>query len=206
MSLAEKAAYFDGIAGQWDGWHDTLVVTATLAAGIAELGVGADETVLDIGCGTGNLTLALLRRLSRAGRVEAVDLSPGMIAEAKRKIRDPRVAWLVADVASLPLADASCDRAICLCVWPHVADREAAAVELGRVLKPGGVLHVWHTLSRGRVNEIPAAAGGPVHDDVLPPARVTAELLSRRGFHVTAAVDDHERYLVSAVRNGALRQ
>ena len=201
MSLAEKAAYFDSIAGQWDEWHDALAVAATLAAGIAELGVGADETVLDVGCGTGNLTLALLCRFSRAGRVAAIDLSPGMIAEARRKIRDPRVEWHVADVASLPIPDATCDRAICLCVWPHIADRETAAVELGRVLKPGGVLHVWHIQPRERVNEIHSTASGPIREDLLPPASATAELLSRCGFRVTAAVDDHARYLVTAVRD-----
>jgi ubiquinone/menaquinone biosynthesis C-methylase UbiE len=203
VSREAKAAYFDRIATQWDGWHDADAVGATLAAGLAELGVGADETVLDVGCGTGNLTRALLRALSPAGRVEAVDLSPGMIAEARRKIGDPRVAWHVADVASLPIPDASCDRAICLCLWPHVERRETAALELRRVLKPGGALHIWHTLPRCRVNEIHAAAGESVCDDVLPPAGETAEVLSRCGLQVTEAIDDGERYLVSAVREGA---
>jgi len=46
------------------------------------MGVNPDETVLDVGCGTGNLTGALLARLSATGRVIAVDISPRMIEVA----------------------------------------------------------------------------------------------------------------------------
>jgi ubiquinone/menaquinone biosynthesis C-methylase UbiE len=198
-SLA-KLSYFEGIAEKWDGWEDLSSLSAKLSAGLAELGVGPDEAVLDIGCGTGNLTLALLARLSPAGRVTAVDFAPAMIEAARRKVRDARVEWLVAEARRLPLPDASCDRAFCYSVWPHIDDRKAVAAELGRVLRPGGILHIWHLSPRGRINEIHASAGGPIHGDHLPPASETAGLLARDGFRVTTAVDDGERYLVTAVR------
>lgn len=194
-----KAAFFDGIAEKWDGWEDLPALAAKLAAGIEELGVGPDEKVLDVGCGTGNLTLALLTRLSPAGKVTAVDISPRMIEAARRKTRDRRVEWHVADVRRLPIPDSSCDRAICFSVWPHIGDGEAATAEVGRVLKPGGVLHVWHLSSRAKINEVHTSAGGPVRHDLLPPADETAGLLTRHGFRVTAAIDDEERYLVTAI-------
>ncbi|HUT08302.1 MAG TPA: class I SAM-dependent methyltransferase [Candidatus Latescibacteria bacterium] len=206
VSDAPKAAFFDGIAEKWDSWEDLPALAAKLAAGIEELGVGPEETVLDVGCGTGNLTLALLARLSPAGRVTAVDVAPRMIEEARRKIRDARVEWHVADVRRLPIPDSSCDRAICFSVWPHVDDRKAAARELGRVLKPGCVLHVWHLSSRRKINEVHASAGEPIHHDLLPPAGETADLLSRCGFRVTTAIDEEERYLVTAVREGRGRK
>jgi ubiquinone/menaquinone biosynthesis C-methylase UbiE len=200
MTENPKTAFFDGIADRWDGWEDLAAMNAKLAAGLEELGVGADETVLDVGCGTGNLTRALLGRLSPAGRVVAVDISPRMIAVARRKVSDPRVAWHAADAARLPLGDASCDRAICCAVWPHFDDRAAAAVELRRVLRPEGRLHVWHLVPRGRVNEIHASAGEAVRRDALAPADETARLLAGLGFAVTAAVDDGLRYLVTAFK------
>jgi demethylmenaquinone methyltransferase/2-methoxy-6-polyprenyl-1,4-benzoquinol methylase len=200
MTDNPKTAFFDGIAEKWDGWEDLAAMRARLAEGLEELGVGANETVLDVGCGTGNLTLALLARLSPEGRVVAVDISTRMIAEARRKVSDPRVAWHAADAARLPLPDASCDRAICCAVWPHFDDRAAAAAELRRVLRPAGLLHVWHLVPRGRVNEIHAAAGEAVSRDALEPAREAARLLERLGFVVTAAVDDARRYLVTAFK------
>jgi ubiquinone/menaquinone biosynthesis C-methylase UbiE len=202
FSDASKAAFFDGIAAKWDGWEDLPALAARLAAGIEELGVGPDEAVLDVGCGTGNLTAALLTVLSLAGKVTAVDIAPRMIEQARRKIRDRRVEWHVADVRRLPIPDSSCDRAICFSVWPHIGDRQAAAAEIGRVLKPGGVLHVWHLSSRARINEVHASAGESIHYDRLPPADETADLLSRCAFRVTTAIDDGERYLVTAIREG----
>ena len=201
-----KVSYFDQIADKWDGWEDLPSLAAKLGAGLDKLGVGPDESVIDVGCGTGNLTRALLSRLSPAGRVVAVDISPRMVEEAGRKIRDPRVDWRVADVRRLPLPDAACNRAICLSVWPHIEDHGAAAEELGRVLKTGGCLHVWHLSSREKITQVHASAGEPIHNDFLPPAAETAALLERHGFLVTTVIDDADRYLVTAVlarrRNG----
>lgn len=200
MNNDAKAEYFDGIAEKWDGWEDLPSLAPKLAAGLKEMGIGPSETVLDVGCGTGNLTLDLLARLSPEGKVTAVDIAPRMIKEARRKIRDPRVEWHVADVRRMPIPDSSCDRATCFSVWPHIDDREAAAAELGRVLKPGGFLHVWHLSSRAKINEVHTSASGPIHHDVLQPAAKTAALLEKHGFRVTTAIDDEERYLVTAIR------
>ena len=202
MTDNPRAAFFDGIAEKWDGWEDLDALARKLAAGLDELGVGKGELVLDVGCGTGNLTRALLERLSEDGRVVAVDISPRMVEVAKRKVADARVVWRVADARSLPLPDASCDRVICYSVWPHFEEREAVAAELRRVLRPGGRLHVWHLISREKINEIHASAGEAVRGDVLSPAAETAALISRAGFEVETAIDDGERYLVTA-RKGA---
>lgn len=194
-----RAAFFDAIADQWDGWDDLAALARRLAAGLEALGLERDETVLDVGCGTGNLTLALLARLSAAGRVHAIDASARMVAVARGKIADPRVTWHAVDALRLPLADASADRAICFSVWPHFDDPVAVATELGRVLRPGGRLHVWHWLPRERVNAIHAEAGPAVRHDRLPPATETAALLTATGLPATALLDNAEGYLVTAI-------
>ena len=201
MHSNPKAKCFDGIAGQWDGWHDLDRLARDLARGLDEIGVAEDETVLDVGCGTGNLTRALLRKLSSGGRVVAVDFSAAMVATAREKVVDGRVDWRIADALNLPLADSSVDRAICYSVWPHFDDPRAVARELFRVVREGGGLHVWHLASRQTVNEIHASAGDAVRHDVLRPAEQTARLLEEQGFTPTRIVDDEHRYLVSAVRS-----
>jgi demethylmenaquinone methyltransferase/2-methoxy-6-polyprenyl-1,4-benzoquinol methylase len=198
-----RSAYFDGIADRWDGWEDLETLPARLATGLDELGVGSDEAVLDVGCGTGNLAGALVARMSARGRVIAFDISPRMVEIARVKVPDSRVAWHVASVDRLPLEDDSVDRAICLSVWPHVEDEERALVELRRVLRKGGRVHLWHLIPRARVNEIHSNAAGPIASDLLPPADETARLLERMGFAVSTVVDDVRRYLVTAGKRAA---
>jgi ubiquinone/menaquinone biosynthesis C-methylase UbiE len=202
MSHDAKADFFDGIAGQWDGWEDVPSLRLKLDAGLEELGLGPDEAVLDVGCGTGNLTLALLGRLSPAGRITAVDIAPRMIEEARRKICDPRVAWRVSDIRHPNLPDSSFDRVFCFSVWPHFDDPGAVAGVLSRLLKPGGLLHIWHLSPRGTINEVHASAGGSIHRDLLAPAGETAVLLEKNGFRVITAIDDVSRYLITAIRDG----
>ena len=89
-----RLEFFDSIAGQWDGWHDLEDLTRKLNAFLEKLGIDPSATVLDIGCGTGNLTVSLLNKtLGPSGRVVAVDISEKMLDLARRKVTDPRVAW-----------------------------------------------------------------------------------------------------------------
>ena len=203
MATPEKARFFDRLAGEWDHRHDLGALADDLSAGLEELGVRPDEVVVDVGSGTGNLTLALLARLSERGRVVAVDISPEMVAAARRKVADPRVRWHLTDATRLPLAAASVDRVICCAVWPHLDDPLAVAREAERVLRPGGACHVWHLAPRARINEIHASVEEPaVRGDLLAPAGETAAVLAAGGLTPTGMVDDDTRYLVTATKPG----
>jgi demethylmenaquinone methyltransferase/2-methoxy-6-polyprenyl-1,4-benzoquinol methylase len=195
-----RTAFFDGLAAVWDGMDDLDRLVERLAAGLLALGVGRDESVLDVGCGTGNLAAALLRHLSPAGRVTGLDLSAVMLASARRKLADPRVTWIQGDLAQVALPAGAFDRAICFSVWPHLDDPALAARRLRGWLRPGGWLHVWHLISRAQVNAIHGSAAPVVQADLLAPAADTAALLRVGGFEVAETVDDAERYLVSARR------
>ncbi len=193
-----RSAFFDSIADKWDGWDDLAVLQKRMAAGLDHFGVRPHETVMDIGCGTGNLTIALLAALGAAGKVLAVDISPRMIEVAQAKVRDPRVNWHVGTAEILPVSDASIDRIVCFSVWPHLVDQQATLVEFARVLRPGGFVHVWHLISRQRVNEIHGSANEAVRGDHLASAVETAAALTAAGFQLREAVEDAEHYLVTA--------
>jgi ubiquinone/menaquinone biosynthesis C-methylase UbiE len=109
----------------------------------------AQAVVLDAGCGTGSYSDALLHYV---GRIEAVDLNPGMLEVASRKLSwaGGRVSFHSARIDALPFEDATLDGVMINQVLHHLPDdasegfpaHRGAFREFARVLKPGGVLTV----------------------------------------------------------------
>lgn len=105
-----------------------------------------DSDILDAGCGTGLLTLAILRSLRRPARVTAIDLSAPSIAKAREAAAKERgrraVQFLQANLLSLPFADDSFDFVATSGALEYVPLGEGLR-ELARVLRPGGrLLHL----------------------------------------------------------------
>jgi SAM-dependent methyltransferase len=102
----------------------------------------APGELLDLGAGTGSLTLLALRRWP-ATRVLALDGSTAMLGVARARVAErdaERVTWLPADAAELPLEDARVDAVASSFMLQIVADRPTVLAEIRRVLRPGGML------------------------------------------------------------------
>lgn len=111
------------------------------------------KKVLDLGCGTGALTL----RLAESGyEVTGVDISAQMLDQLARRSKKLNVRLVEADIFSLPFNEASFDAAVSRWVLPHFSDWSAAVRQVSRVLKSGGVFifdfpsreHIEHAQSR----------------------------------------------------------
>jgi len=107
-------------------------------------GVHDGAAVLDVGSGTGNLSVAI-RKVDPSGKIEGIDLSPPFVDYATKQHADATMHFQVGDAQKLPFPDASFDAALSLLVLNFVPDPALALREMRRVTKPGGTLaaDVW---------------------------------------------------------------
>jgi ubiquinone/menaquinone biosynthesis C-methylase UbiE len=134
------------IAAAYDLWADTYDVdpnrTRELAGEVlrhCDLSV-AGLDVVEIGCGTGRNTLWLGER---AENVLALDISEGMLRQAKARAQSPSVRFLQHDIRSAwPSADESADVVIAMLVLEHVERLQPIFSEAARVLRWAGDLFV----------------------------------------------------------------
>ena len=138
-------APFDDQAAAYNRWYATplgqMVDRVEKAAVFSLLPEVQGRRVLEVGCGTGNFSLAL----SRLGaEVVGLDRSGPMLAGAQDKARRQGLAitWVRGLASRLPFADESFDGVMCILALDFMADREAALPEMIRVLRPGGFLSV----------------------------------------------------------------
>jgi ubiquinone/menaquinone biosynthesis C-methylase UbiE len=107
------------------------------------------EVVLDLGSGGGFDVFIAGRKVGAAGRVIGVDMTPEMLAKARRNVGVYRgqtgldnVEFRLGEIEHLPLADNSVDVVISNCVINLSPDKPQVWREIARVLKPGGRLAV----------------------------------------------------------------
>lgn len=95
--------------------------------------------VLDLCCGTGDMTMALLkRRPANAEPVTAADFAPAMLERARKKLAGQAATVIEADALHLPMADASLDLITTAFGFRNLANYQAGLEEFFRVLAPGG--------------------------------------------------------------------
>jgi trans-aconitate 2-methyltransferase len=115
-----------------------------------------DETVLDLGCGTGRVTAQLLERLPE-GRAIGVDGSEAMIAEARRLLGGPRTAFLRSDLMELAI-DPPADAAVSSATFHWIADHDTLFTRIRAALKRGAPF-VAQCGGLGNIATVAAAAG-----------------------------------------------
>ncbi|MFE5341853.1 class I SAM-dependent methyltransferase [Isoptericola sp. NPDC056578] len=147
-------AYLPGMSSAWKmPWYDVQSWwrrAGRLHRRTVELaGIAAGQRVLDVGCGTGNLSLAVLRAVPDAA-VTGLDPDGAALRRAARKARRRRVGrrgslTLVRGFADrLPAADGTVDHVLSSLALHHVPmdEKRRFAAELARVLRPGGTVTV----------------------------------------------------------------
>ena len=108
------------------------------------LAVPEEGRWLDVGCGTGALSEAILSEAAPSA-VVGVDPSPAFVAYAAEQIPDPRASFREGDAEHLPVDDDSFDTVVSALVLNFVPDPSAALREMRRAARPGGTIaaYVW---------------------------------------------------------------
>jgi ubiquinone/menaquinone biosynthesis C-methylase UbiE len=120
----------------------------------------APRAVLEIACGTGIATRALIRGLPAGFRIVATDLNQPMLDFAIGQIGTPGVVWQQADALHLPFDDGSFDAVVCQFGVMFFPDKVSAYREALRVLRPGGrfLFNVWLGIHENELAELVSEA------------------------------------------------
>ncbi|QEO08816.1 class I SAM-dependent methyltransferase [Protaetiibacter larvae] len=134
----EVSGMFSDVARGYDRTNDLLSVGNSVLWRIATVNAidpQPGERILDVAAGTGTSSAAIAKR---GATVVAVDFSPGMIEEGRR--RHPELEFIEADAERLPFGDEEFDAVTISFGLRNIAHPLVALGELYRVLKPGGRL------------------------------------------------------------------
>ncbi|WP_415958505.1 class I SAM-dependent methyltransferase [Streptomyces sp. 021-4] len=167
------------------------------AAAARLLGLRPGGVVLDAGCGTGRALPALRAVVGPHGTVLGADLTPAMLEAAVRAGRAESGTLIRADVARLPLRDGALDAVFGAGLISHLARPEADTAELARVVRPGGMLALFHPIGRAA---LAARHGRAVTDDDLRAEPRLRALLAGSGWRLDSYTDEDDRFLALAVR------
>ena len=129
-------------------------------------GTGARDAH-EIGCGEGELSMRLARR---GLRVRGTDVSPEVIAEARRRARDAglEVEFRAASVEALDPHRDSAELIVCCEVMEHLSDPEAALETIATLASPWAIVSVpreplWRALNLARLAYLPDLGNTPGH-------------------------------------------
>jgi ubiquinone/menaquinone biosynthesis C-methylase UbiE len=182
------AAGYDAFLPGYDLLTRVLGMRPVYDEFVAQVELFDGARVLEIGCGTGNLTQKL-RRAQPSAQLTGMDPDPKALARAGRKFRNAAgIRFDRGYAQELPYADESFDRVLSSMMLHHLDDdvKAAAVAEAFRVLRPGGSMHV--------VDMIGSHAAS-AHDGSVIPA-----LLRSSGFESVAELGSRRLRFVGPVR------
>jgi ubiquinone/menaquinone biosynthesis C-methylase UbiE len=144
--VTDQAARYDRFAAGYDRWWAPVLAPSAVALLDRLDGTVADgaRDLLDVGVGTGNLSIAALRRWPDVN-ITGIDASREMVGAVKKLVAErasearDRFRGRVAFAAELPFDDASFDAAMSSFVLQLVPSRPAVLRDVRRVLRPGGL-------------------------------------------------------------------
>jgi ubiquinone/menaquinone biosynthesis C-methylase UbiE len=152
-----------------------------------------DTNILDIACGKGTLLAFMQPKIGRTGMVTELDVSAAMLAGAQAKAQELGMAGQVeciqADAQESQLPAAVFDLVIIFNALPHFkSDIPGLMHEVSRVLKPGGILVIMHSMSRLALNQVHQERA-EFKEDLVPSINSLVQAFGQNGLQTEEWVD-----------------
>ena len=201
---ADQIEYWNASAGNtWATMSDRLdkMIGPVGKAAMAALAPGQGEKIIDIGCGCGQTTLELARRVGTGGQIVGVDISTPMLEVARTRAAQgglEQVQFLEADAQVFAFEAGAADAVFSRFGVMFFADPVAAFTNIRAALAPHGRLAFccWRAMSDNPIMTLPMAAALPLLPEAPPPPDPLAPgpfafadrdrlagILSAAGFH-----------------------
>ncbi len=162
---------FDNISGHYDRMNRVITFGMDIGWRKKVLKIVRDskpQSILDIATGTGDMPI--LFKDSQAKKITGIDISPGMLAIAKQKIKEQKLEGIISfelgDAESLPYQDDSYDAATVSYGIRNFQDLEKGLSEILRILKPNGILVILET---SVPKSFPMKQGYWIHTKIILP-------------------------------------
>ena len=223
---AKKAAFFDGQAdADWASDPYGASEWEKLDHLFSEIGDLSGKRILEPGCGSGRLTAILSEKVGDSGWVSALDISPEMTKRAKARLTSClNVAVETRSVESFtpPVSNnghvrppgttkdespgrfndggfhTNFDMVLCHQVFPHLEDKTACLNHFNRLLKPDGVMVLFHFIDFDKINDTHRKAGSAVAHDMMPDDAQMVSMFNESGFSIRFIRNNPNGYFLIA--------
>jgi demethylmenaquinone methyltransferase/2-methoxy-6-polyprenyl-1,4-benzoquinol methylase len=193
-----RVAFFNTLATHWDDDEQNPIETVKRLETLAEyLKLASGQSVLEVGCGTGQITGWLADKVA-PGSVTAIDFSSEMLARAKSK--NINANFMQMDICSPVPSLGLFDLVLCFHSFPHFCDKPLAMATMSKLLKPSGKLIVMHLVGSHKVNHFHDHIGGAVAGDHLPDEQTWNSLLSTAQLKRELWIDRDDLFILSATK------
>jgi ubiquinone/menaquinone biosynthesis C-methylase UbiE len=196
--LDPRIGFFDQLAPRWDTDCSNPSETLRRLDELEKrLNLHPGQQLLELGCGTGQLTSWLTRRV-QPGRVLAADFSAQMLNRAKAVAAEATFEQL--DICHNTPTGGPFDVVFCFNAFPHFRDKAAALRNIAKCLVRSGIFTVLHLAGREKLNAFHKGLREPICFDLLPTKQEWIELLEKNQLQLSVFEDEESLFLLQAKR------
>ncbi len=199
-SYKAKASFFDSqVNTQWAAQAYGMEEERKIKCLFEITGSLSGLRLLEPGCGTGRLTEILAEKVGPKGEIVAIDISPAMVSEARRKISDLRnVEVLIGPVEEYVGIIGKFHLVMCHQVFPHFENPGDTLEKLVQMLHLGGRIMISHFINSTEINNVHRKAHAAVAQDMLPTIETMQRWFDQLNLTIEKWRDDEEGYLLCA--------
>lgn len=195
----KRKHFFDINADIWDNDICPLKENKIKNLILPLLNLQDNDTIIDIGSGTGILIPYLRKYIKNDAQITELDFSQSMINKAKEKFSND-INYLVSNIENTQIKDNTFSKAIIFNSFPHFEDKQKAISEVFRILQNNAIILLVHSSSKNEINLHHQKVGGIIAEDVFPTNCDIKVMFEKAGFKNIEIVDNSDVFYIKAIK------